>query len=93
MQQALRYRPQLMYLLSDNITGGGTGATQYEIEQQRLLDEVQRANTGNTKINTIQFLYEDPLSKVPGKKGTLEQIAEMSGGIYKFVDAADLNIN
>jgi len=93
MQKALRYRPQLLYLLSDNITGGGTGATQYEIEQKRLLDEIERANTANTKINTIQFLYPDPLSKVPGKKGTLEQIAGMTGGIYKFVDAGDLNIN
>ncbi len=93
LQLALRYRPQLMYLLSDNITGGGTGATIYEIEQQRLLDEVKRANSANTKINTIQFLYEDPLSKVPGKKGTLEQIAEMTGGIFKFVTASDLNIN
>jgi biopolymer transport protein ExbD len=91
MQQALRYRPQLMYLLSDNITGGGTGATQYEIEQQRLLDEVQRANSGNTKINTIQFLYPDPLAQVPGKQGTLEQIAERTGGRYKFVDAAELS--
>jgi hypothetical protein len=54
---------------------------------------VQRANSGNTKINTIQFLYPDPLAQVPGKQGTLEQISEMTGGIYKFVDASDLNIN
>jgi len=90
IQLALRYQPEVMVLLSDNITGGGTGATQYEIEQQRLLDEVSRANTANTRINTIQFLYEDPLAQVPGKRGTLEQISERTGGKYKFVDAAEL---
>ncbi len=92
VQAALRLRPQLMYLLSDNITGGGTGATIYEIEQERLINEIKRANTGNTKINTIQFLYPDPLSNIPGKKGTLEQISEMTGGVYSFVSAADLNL-
>jgi len=90
LRLGLRYQPQLMFLLSDNITGGGTGATQFEIEQQRLLDEIERANTGHTRINTIQFLYPDPLAKVPGKRGTLEQISERTGGKHKFVDAAEL---
>lgn len=92
IQKALSYRPQLMYLLSDNITGGGTGATIYEIEQQKLLNEVKRANSGNTKINTIQFLTPDLLVGVAGKQGTLEQISEASGGIYKFVSGDELNI-
>jgi len=92
IQKALSYRPQLMYLLSDNVTGGGTGATIYEIEQQKLLNEVKRANAGGTKINTIQFLYPDPLEGVAGKHGTLQQIADASGGIYKFVSADELNI-
>lgn len=88
IQTALRYRPQLLFILSDNITGSG----QYQINQDRLITEIERANKSKTKINTIQFLYPDPLSNVPGKRGTLELIAERTGGIYKFVDARELNI-
>jgi hypothetical protein len=87
IQQALRYRPELIFLLSDNITGQG----QYEIEQQQLLNEIRRANTAGTKINTIQFIYPDPLERM-GLKGTMELIAEQSGGLYKFISAKDLNL-
>ena len=86
---AMRYKPELIYLLSDNITGAGSG--KYEIDQRRLLVEIRRANTAKTKINTIQFLYPDPL-KDAGLQGTMELIAEQSGGVYKFVDAAELNL-
>lgn len=84
---ALRYRAQLMFILSDNITG----QDKYEIDQRRLLAEIDRANSAQTKINTIQFLYPDPLTKV-GLRGTMELIAERSGGKYKFVDGRELNI-
>ena len=76
----MRYKPQLIFLLSDNITGQG----QYELNQQRLLDEIKGANTSNTKINTIQFLYPDPLARI-GFKPTMQQISEQTGGIYKFI--------
>ncbi len=92
LQLGLRYRPEVMLLLSDNITGGGTGATAFEIDQARLLDEVRRANVGGTKITTMQFLYPDPLEKVPGMRGTLEQIAEQSGGDFIPIHAGDLNL-
>lgn len=84
---ALRYKAQLMFILSDNITGAG----RYEINQAMLLREIDEANVGGTKINTIQFLYPDPLTRV-GLKGTLEMIARNTGGIYKFVDARELGI-
>jgi len=84
---ALRYKPQLVFLLSDNITGQG----QYEMNQERLLAEIKKANTAHTKINTIQFLYPDPLAKV-GLKPTMELISESTGGIYKFVDGRELGI-
>lgn len=86
IQKALKYRPQVVFILSDNITGSG----QAEINQQRLLAEIQRANTNNARINTIQFLYPDPLSKVPGRRGTLELIAEQTRGKYKFLDSREL---
>lgn len=86
---ALEYKPDLMYMLSDNITGAGRG--QYEIDQQRLIDQIDQTNTTGTKINTIQFLYRDPLEEY-GLPGTLKLIAERSGGIYKFVGSDDLNV-
>ncbi len=92
IRKALAYKPQLIFLLSDNITSGGTGATQFEIEQDRLLAEVRRANVGKTRISTIQYLYPDPLASVPGKKATMQQIAADSGGLFRFVSAKDLNL-
>ena len=87
LRLALKYKPQLIFLLSDNITGQG----QYELNQRRLLEEIKKANSGNTKINTIQFLYPDPLAKI-GFKPTMQQISDSTGGIYKFVDGRELGI-
>lgn len=87
---AIRPEPDLIFLLSDNITGRG----KYAIDQQRLLDSIDRANRGRTKINTLQFLYPDPLEdKAAGRSGTLERIAQQTGGEYTFVDAAALGID
>lgn len=87
LQRAFRYQPQLIFLLSDEITGQG----QYEIDQQDLLGEIDRVNRSGTKINTIQFIYPDPLLKA-GKRGTMDLIAERSGGVYKFVSKEELGI-
>lgn len=96
LQRALGYRPQLIYLLSDNITGKG----KYSINQQTLLNEITRANIGNTKITTIQFMYEDPLALAPGSSGnlagpdarTLKKISDQTGGEHQFISAEDLGI-
>jgi hypothetical protein len=80
LEEALRLRPDLMFVLSDNITGKG----QYAIDQEELLDLIEKAKgsrNADTMINTIQFLYPDPL-------GTLKKIADAHGGRYKFVDAS-----
>jgi hypothetical protein len=87
LQLALKYQPQLLFILSDNITGQG----RYEVDQRRLLAEIESANKQGTKINTIQFLYPDPLTRV-GMKGTLELISERSGGEFKYLDAGELGI-
>jgi len=81
--RALKMKPDLVYLLSDNITGKG----RYALDQRQLLDDIDRANRGGTKINTIQFVYPDPLEDINGK-GTLQLIAERTGGIYTFVPEA-----
>jgi len=88
LRRAFEYQPQLIFLLSDAITGQG----QYEIDQRQLLDEIDRINRSGTKINTIQFIFQDPLLKA-GLRGTMELIAERSGGVYKFVSKSDLNID
>lgn len=97
IRQALSYRPQLIYLLSDNITGRGA----YSINQQTLLNAIRQANRSNTKITTIQFIYEDPLALAPDKEGkpagpdarTLKKIADMTEGFHEFVPASELNIH
>ncbi len=86
LKLALRYKPQLMFILSDNITGEG----RYEVDQRRLIYEIAQANTAGTKINTIQFLYKDKIAEF--SKATLEIIADQSGGQYKFLDARELGI-
>ncbi len=88
IEQGLRYKPQLMFLLSDNITGH----RRYNLNQRDLLASVQRANTGRTKINTIQFLYPDPLSRIAGMKPTLQMISEQTQGIYRFFSAKELGL-
>jgi hypothetical protein len=90
---ALSYEPQLIYLMSDNLTGGGQGATQHEIMQDALLKSIRKANDIDppAKFNTIQFLREDPLVRA-GLKGTLQLIADDSGGSYRFVGKRDLNL-
>ena len=85
IRRALSYRPDLLYLLSDDITGRQA----YEINQQKLLDDIRSVNRSRTKINTIQFVYPDPLA-ADGSPGTLELIADQSGGNYRFVDEQDV---
>jgi hypothetical protein len=88
LRRAFEYRPQLVFLLSDAITGQG----QYEIDQQRLLDQIEKVNRSGTKINTLQFIHEDPLVKA-GLTGTMKLIAQQSGGVYKYVSKDDLDID
>ena len=86
IKKSLQYNPQLLYILSDNITGQGP----YEVDQQQLLSAITSANDG-TKINTIQFLYEDPLKQY-GLPRTLERVSDKTGGVFKFLDARELGV-
>ena len=91
--RGLDYKPQLVFLLSDNLTGGGQGATLHEIFQDELMAAIRKKNsfTPPAKFNTIQFLYEDPLIDA-GLTGTLQLIADETGGQYKFIGDRDLNL-
>ena len=91
IEEALRLEPDVIFMLSENITGSG----QYEIDQSELLSLLDDMNpvvrsTGRrrTVINCIQFLDPDPLD-------TLRRIADAhgSGGAsYKFLDRRELGI-
>lgn len=90
IEQALRFNPDVIFLLSENITGSG----EFEIDQAdllALLDQLNPADPGTglrpTQINCIQFLDPDPLD-------TLRKIALAHGGErgYKFLDRAELGL-
>lgn len=87
LQLAMKYEPDLIMLLSDNITGAGTG--RFEIDQRRLLKMIREGNTRKTQINTIQFSQRDPLS-IRGLRGTMEEISRQSGGIYRYIGETEL---
>ena len=88
LQKAISLKPDVIFLLSDNITGESI----YEVDRDVLLKMLEEANPirpGSdqrvTKIMCIQFLHPDPLD-------TLEHIADIHGGpgAFKFLDAAEL---
>ncbi len=85
IEMALRYKPESVVLLSADFTRRG----KYAIHPDDLIAAVQRANTRPSRINTIQFVYPDPLQAL-GRKPTLQRISEMTGGAYRFVDAREL---
>ena len=83
LELSLALQPDVIFLLSENITGAGP----FEIEAERLLTALENQNpvlpdgTRGTAIKCIQFLEEDVL-------GVLRQIAEVHGGTdgYNFVE-------
>jgi len=86
IELALKYNPQLIILLSDNITGQ---EGMYEIKQKQLLQAIEQANRHDTKISTIQFLHRDPL-EAAGLPPTMKLIAQRNGGRYRFIDEQEL---
>ena len=97
IDRALSYHPEAVFLLSDNLTGGGQGATTHELFQSEVMkvvrshSQTRQINTLPARINTIQFLYEDPLVRI-GLPGTLQLIADETGGTFRFISQRDLNL-
>lgn len=89
IELALGFDPDVIFMLSENITGSG----EFEIDQSDLLALLEDLNpldsSGRrpTQINCVQFLDPDPLR-------TLEKIARRHGGErgYKFLDRAELGL-
>ncbi len=83
LKLAMSYRPELVFVLSDNITGHGV----YEVDRGKLMGMLDKANKDRKiKINAIQFIYPDGLN-------TLRDIAKGHGGTYRFVTEKDLGLN
>jgi hypothetical protein len=83
IQKALGLKPDVIFMLSQNITGYG----QFEVDQRDLMTLLETLNprdpsTGRrlAQINCVQFLDADPLN-------TMELIAKEHGGPggYKFL--------
>lgn len=90
IEKALGFRPDVIFLLSENITGSG----EFEIDQRDLLALLDELNPVDpelgrraTQINCVQFLDPDPLD-------TLREIARRHGGEkgYKFLDREELGL-
>jgi hypothetical protein len=90
LELALDLEPDVIFVLSDNITGGG----EFEVDRADLLAMLDRLNPRDagsgrrrTQINCIQFLDPDPLD-------TLAAIAAEHGGPrgYKFLDRQELGL-
>lgn len=88
IELALSYNPDTVILLSDNITGHGI----HELNADDLVDRVLDVR-GDRRIviNTVQFIYPDPQESY-GARGTLERLAEQTGGSYRFVSDRELNL-
>ena len=83
MEVAVRMKPDVIYVLSENITGAG----RYEVPVDELLQSLDELNPIDTRnglrpvqINCIQYVTEDPM-------GTMRKIAEIHGGNdgYTFI--------
>jgi hypothetical protein len=79
IQLALNYQPQVLVILSDNITGAG----RHEINRAQLLDFFESAAGPKPVVHTIQFI-------TPDRTGTLQELATRFGGSHKFIDENDL---
>lgn len=89
VKRALRYEPEMLILLSDNIVSN----RQFGLNPPDLITLFTdpQINKRPTVINTIQFLYPDQAEEY-GERPTMEIISDKTGGKYKFVSAKDLGI-
>jgi hypothetical protein len=91
LADALELDPEVIFLLSSNVTGSG----RYAVDLELLLAELDALNPPDaasgrrrTNINCIQFLDPDPLD-------ALRTIAEEHGGSegYRFLGRTELGLN
>ncbi len=83
IQRALAYEPDTVILLSDSITG-----LRDPLGDRRRLVTLIEPSAERTVFHTIQFVDADPTA-APGRVGTLELLAQMTGGRYRHLKLDD----
>lgn len=80
VKEALRFQPDVMFLLSD----GGFGE-----DNEKIIRDINQLNRfKRTTINTILFMYE--ATGDPEPERVLRSIAESNNGTFKHVTEADM---
>ncbi len=79
LAHALSYEPDTVFLLSDGITG----LHDPDGDRRRLVDLIKRLKQ-SSRFHTVQFIDPDPTA-APGRMGTLELLATLTGGQHRFV--------
>ncbi|MEX2215670.1 MAG: hypothetical protein WD768_16275 [Phycisphaeraceae bacterium] len=86
IHQAIDLEPEAIFIVSDHFRAG------YNLIIQPFIDEANRARLKGIRIHTIQFLYRDPLEKIKGIKPIGKQMAEITGGQYRFVSPEEVGL-
>jgi hypothetical protein len=93
IEKALKLNPDVIFLLSQDITGYG----QFEVDQQDLMKLLDSLNprdpeTGSraTQINCIQFVSEDRLKAM---QAIAREHGGRGGGAYKFLSSEELGLS
>lgn len=89
LKRAFALKPELIFLLSQNLYNPGRG--KYELEREDVIQAVERGTRNNIVINTIQFNdvedragLIDPATGQP-RLSLLAEVARMTGGEYRTV--------
>ncbi|MEE9405025.1 MAG: hypothetical protein V3V20_09030 [Algisphaera sp.] len=81
IERAARLRPELIFLLSQNLYN--PGGKKHEFQRAEIIEAVKNLPARNLVINTIEFNQVDPLKDVLGRS-LMEEIASVTNGKYNF---------
>ncbi|MEM9295480.1 MAG: hypothetical protein AAGA57_06735 [Planctomycetota bacterium] len=87
LRRAMAYRPDRVFLVSDNLLGAGAEPRR----RGELLADFEFANGSGARISTVQLLDRDPLQRY-GFEPLLKAIARRHGGEYRQVSSDDLGL-
>jgi hypothetical protein len=95
IERALDLKPQVVFLLSSNITGSG----RYEVDLDALMARLDKLNPANpvdgrrpAVINCIQFLDPDPLDALRSIATTHGTQSDSASGAYRFLGRSELGL-
>lgn len=95
LERALKLKPQVVFLLSSNITGSG----RYEVDLAALMARLDKLNPANkvdgrrpVVINCIQFLDPDPLDALRSIAATHGAQGGPGNSAYRFLGRSELGL-